>query len=90
MNRTRLNIPVKNMKQKITPPEDPDANKRFLFCTECGEKLDDFCFTDDAANIESVRRHHQGCKKTGKFKGEMCSRLFIASDDPGVIPEPME
>jgi len=49
-----------------------------LFCTECGEKLEDFCFSDEAENLKILRKHHEHCKKTNKFNGEQCAKLFIA------------
>lgn len=49
-----------------------------IYCAECGDKLEDFCFSEDAKKPEVIRKHHEVCKKTNRFKGEQCSRLFIA------------
>lgn len=52
-----------------------------IFCTECGAELDEFSFTDKAKDINLVKENFNRCKTIGKFKGEMCSKLFIATDD---------
>jgi hypothetical protein len=49
------------------------------FCTECDDKLDNFSLNPMSVNIKAVKDNHENCKKTGKFKGELCSRLFISS-----------
>ena len=51
------------------------------FCTECGEQLDEFAFDERVENIKGILQTHHLCKKTGKFKGECCSKLFIASEN---------
>jgi hypothetical protein len=33
-----------------------------------------------ANNYEEVLKHHLECQRTGKFRGSMCSRLFIVDD----------
>ena len=49
-----------------------------IFCTECGSALTDFYKTGEAKDEKKVKEHYENCRKTGKFKGEMCSRMFIA------------
>jgi hypothetical protein len=51
------------------------------FCTECDDQLDDFCFSDISKNLEEIKKNTANCKKTGKFKGDFCSKRFIADDD---------
>jgi len=48
------------------------------FCTECGTDLDNFCFAPDVNEYADILKHHFECQRTGKFKGSMCSKLFIA------------
>jgi hypothetical protein len=70
--------------------KDDDAEQKVVFCTECGEKLDNFCFNDSASDVESVKKHMEGCKREGRYKGDMCARVFIADDnnfDDLVTPE---
>jgi hypothetical protein len=50
--------------------------KKF-FCTECGTDLDTFCFAPNVNEYADILKHHFECQRTGKFKGSMCSKLFI-------------
>jgi hypothetical protein len=59
------------MKKRI-----PQVKKKF--CTECGSDLDDFWVTPGADAYAEILKHHFECQRTGKFKGAMCSKLFIA------------
>jgi len=54
-----------------------------VFCTECGKELNDLCFKEQVEDSEFLKRNFENCKKTGKFKGDICSRMFIA-DDSGI------
>jgi hypothetical protein len=56
-----------------------------VFCTECGSDLDNFCLAPGAVEYAEILKHHFECQRTGKFKGSMCSKLYIAD---GQIPEP--
>jgi hypothetical protein len=47
------------------------------FCTECGSDLDEFWLSPGAANYEDILKHHLECQREGRFKGSMCSKLFI-------------
>lgn len=59
---------------------DKLLNQKVIFCTECGAELENFCFSDRANDPEAVRKSLAQCKKSGKFKGEFCSKLFISDD----------
>lgn len=59
---------------------DEAAERKIVFCTECGSKLDNFCFDGSAADLEAVKKHMEECKREGRYKGEMCSRVFIADE----------
>jgi hypothetical protein len=67
------------MKKKKLMIEEEDKSDKTKFCTECGDTLDDFAITDNAKDVQKVKDNFENCKKTGKFKGEECSKLFIAS-----------
>jgi len=55
--------------------------ENLVFCTECGKELDNICFDDKQMNDKDyLEKHHEKCRKTGKFKGDICSRMFIAND----------
>lgn len=51
-----------------------------LFCTECDHDLDTFWLSERARDPEAVRKNHQRCVETGKFKGELCAKMFIIND----------
>jgi hypothetical protein len=68
----------KKMKSEITDESYPDKP---AFCTQCDKDLDDFWMDKRADNPELVRRNHERCVKSGKFKGDFCAKLFIISSD---------
>jgi len=51
--------------------------QRKTFCTECGTDLDDFWLSSDPSTYEDVLKHHLECQREGRFKGTMCSKLYI-------------
>jgi hypothetical protein len=59
---------------------DMQHETKSLFCTECNEELDNFCFSKKSKNKRAVKKRHQKCVKTGKFNGEFCSKIFISDD----------
>ncbi len=61
------------MKQKTRSPR--------IFCTECGESLEDFWREDGAGDIKAIIRRMARCKAEGRFHGHFCARLWIAGDD---------
>ena len=63
----------------------PDEKFDVRFCTECGEQLDEFDFDPMSTDLDAVKHNHQNCKHNGKFKGEMCSKLFISSEEVTII-----
>ncbi len=65
-------------KKKLTIDKENDDLP--LFCTECGDVLDDFAVSDNAKDLKKVKENFDNCKKTGKFKGQNCSKLYISSN----------
>jgi hypothetical protein len=59
---------------------DMQREPKSLFCTECNEELDEFCFSKKSKNKKAVKKRHLKCVKTGKFNGEFCSKIFISDD----------
>ncbi len=61
------------MKQKVKSPR--------IFCTECGESLEEFWRDDGAGDIKAIIQRMAHCKAEGRFHGHFCARLWIAGDD---------
>ena len=75
----RVNRKPTAVSKKKTWPED--------FCTECGDSLEDFCFSPTANDLEAVRKMFASCKKKHKFTGGHCAKLFIAGIEvPDKLP----
>jgi hypothetical protein len=54
--------------------------QKVIFCTECGTELENYCFDKSSNDVEAIKMNLAQCKKTGRFAGEFCSKLFIADD----------
>lgn len=67
------------MKKKSTVKKDK-ALSSIRYCIECGEELEDFSVSKNSSKEAALKQHHI-CKKTGKFNGDMCSRIFITKDE---------
>ncbi len=52
-----------------------------IFCTECGEALQNFWLEDGASNVPAIVQRMARCKAEGRFHGHFCARLWIAGDD---------
>ncbi|RJP71289.1 MAG: hypothetical protein C4539_05280 [Ignavibacteriales bacterium] len=63
------------MRKKNTIKKE-EALDSVRFCTECGEELENFSISDHSSP-EDAQKQHDTCKETGKFNGDMCSRVFI-------------
>lgn len=74
------------MKKKNTTKKD-ELFESSRFCTECGEELEDFTFDKEASDEETVKRRFHNCKETGRFKGDICSRVFINDLEEEHLPE---
>jgi len=60
-----------SMKRKL-------QQRKKVFCTECGSDLDDFWLYREGEDYADILKSHFECQRSGKFKGAMCSKLFIA------------
>jgi hypothetical protein len=49
-----------------------------FFCTQCGSDLEDFWLNHKTEEYADVLKHHFECQRSGKFKGSMCAKIFIA------------
>lgn len=69
-----------NTKKTTISEECLDYFDNPLFCTECDHDLDTFWLSERARDPEAVRKNHQRCVETGKFRGELCAKMFIIND----------
>lgn len=63
-----------------------NAKRVRVFCTECGEALDNFWLESDSGNIKQVIQRMAKCKAEGRFHGSFCARLWIAGNDSFARP----
>lgn len=70
---------MKTSKKKNTINTDGFV-KNIRFCVECGKELDNYSLLDGETN-ENARERFNECCKSGKFKGDFCSRIFINEYD---------
>ncbi|MCX8056835.1 MAG: hypothetical protein N3F03_04405 [Ignavibacteria bacterium] len=70
----------RKIKRKIEEIESLSEEKSDIkFCTECGDALEDFSVSEQADNPDAVIENFHNCKKTGKFKGDVCSKMYMIS-----------
>lgn len=55
--------------------------QKVIFCTECGKELENYCFSMGSKDVDAIKKNLAQCKKSGRFVGEFCSKLFIAGDE---------
>jgi len=60
-------------------PDHSGSRTPVVFCTSCGAELENFCLSEKSADVEAVRRTLAQCRKEGRFVGEYCAKLFVAS-----------
>jgi len=71
----------KELMKKIEIEERKELlSQKEIFCTECGEMLENFCFSSNADDVDAIKKNLAQCKKSGKFAGEFCAQLFISND----------
>jgi hypothetical protein len=51
-----------------------------VFCTECGETLDEFWLDKSSTDVKGIIQRMAQCKAEGRFHGHFCSRLWIAGE----------
>lgn len=80
-NRSLMKIDMKtNIKHKAVEEKLNQEKLEVMYCTECGEVLDDFSFNEVSKDINAVKENFANCKHTGKFKGDVCSKLYIVDE----------
>lgn len=65
------------MKNKSSEDFDGFIPNTVDFCTECKDSLKDFGLEPKDVDLNVIRENFENCRRTGKFKGEMCSKIYI-------------
>lgn len=60
------------------------SKRRAQFCTQCGNELEDFCFSPGAENLDSLSAAALRCQLKGRQTGKVCAKVFIAADNSSV------
>jgi len=71
----KTNTKLKAVEEKLNEEKSGE-----VFCIECGEVLDDFSVNEVSKDIDAVKQNFHNCKETGKFKGDICSKLYIIDE----------
>lgn len=80
---------MKNSAKKTSHETNANTDKDVQFCLNCND-MDDLAVSDEAMDVEQLRRRFNNCKETGRFDGDMCARLYVAEDrieDPGLFAD---
>src|SRR4030042_1750010 len=48
------------------------------FCTTCEKALENWALSHESYDLDAIKTNHENCKNIGRFKGDMCARLFIS------------
>jgi hypothetical protein len=59
----------------------PAAKHSRVFCTECGESLQNYWLDDGTSDVKAIIQRMARCKAEGRFHGNFCARLWIAGSD---------
>lgn len=65
--------------KKSTHNKDQSVRNENIFCAECGEELNMFDVNGEIDQTKVLERHRR-CREKGKFKGDLCSMVFISKD----------
>lgn len=66
-------------KKKSIHNKEISVKNNSVFCAECGAELDLFGINGEVDPAKIIERHRR-CKEKGKFKGDVCSMMFISGD----------
>jgi hypothetical protein len=65
-------------RQKYIHDKDNSVMNTVKFCAECGDDLTNFGMPGEELDPLKIQENHKNCKEKGKFKGDICSKMFIA------------
>jgi hypothetical protein len=70
---------MKRIKNTEYAPKKKQFENGLEFCTNC-DGLDDLAVQSEVKEISKLYERFHNCENTGKFEGDLCSRLFIATE----------
>ena len=74
---TRFTFAVKDEKNVNKP--NLELGKGIKFCLNCDD-MDELAFDAENGDVEVANKRFQNCKKTGNFNGDICSRMYVATE----------
>jgi hypothetical protein len=69
---------MKKQKLKYTVKKGPLTDS-LEFCTNC-DGLEEFAVGSEVKEVSALYERFHNCETSGKFEGDLCSRLFIATE----------
>lgn len=67
--------------KKRPPNKTPRVpSESIQFCLNCND-MDDLATSEEGKDLEGIRKRFQNCEHTGRFEGDLCSRMFVVHDD---------
>ncbi len=69
------------MAKNDVPIQKSSLKEKEVFCTECNTSLENYCLSNGVNDPEAIKKTLAQCKKSGKFVGEFCAKLFISDPD---------
>ena len=65
-------------RKKLISSKELAVKNSITFCAECGEDLS--MFGIEEVDRRKIEERHLKCKQKGKFKGDVCSMMFISDE----------
>ena len=70
---------MKSKKHIEYTPKKKQFENGLEFCTNCDD-IEDLAVQSEVKETSSLYKRFHNCELTGKFEGDLCSRLFIATE----------
>jgi hypothetical protein len=79
------NPPNRKEKKNPPPPPVPEPPMKDLtdapvkFCLNCDD-MEDLAVSEESKELQKIKDRFRNCNDTGRFQGDVCSRLFVAAE----------
>ncbi len=70
---------MKRKKEIEYAPKKKQFENGLEFCTNCDD-IEDLAVKGEVKEVGKLYERFHNCENTGKFEGDLCSRLFIATE----------